>query len=332
VLWEIFLTDEQFGRNVIEQRQDPASVPLSAVLTETELAQLFRWLIVRYPYIQEEIQAGPVTSSFVASRFRDEIFDRLVSFGTYEAINMLESLREDLPTFPWAHYLTKADVRARELTWAPPTPREVVSLAKRSAARFVTNAAQLQEVVLEALRLIQLRIRAETPALSELWNYTPGRNRKYAPKDENDLCDWLKRRLEDTIVATGIIIGREVVIRRNIASSGERTDIYVAATNPRTGEKLVVVLEVKGCWNQGIKEAMATQLIGRYLRENVYTHGVYVIGWFVSSRWDGQFDYRRDAVPFASLGEAREFFAEQAERLSGAQAQVVSFILDASLL
>jgi hypothetical protein len=81
--------------------------------------------------------------------------------------------------------------------------------------------------------------------VEELWNYVPilrkryvkqsvghrkgAPPRLYTPKDEQHLSDWLKRRLEDEIVASGIVIGHEVGIRRNVAAPGERTDIYVAA-------------------------------------------------------------------------------------------------------
>ena len=50
----------------------------------------------------------------------------------------------------------------------------------------------------------------------------------------------------------------------------------------RAREKTVVVIEVKGCWNPELKVSMETQLVNRYLRDNFYTHGIYVSGGFTA--------------------------------------------------
>jgi hypothetical protein len=182
-------------------------------------------------------------------------------------------------------------------------------LLRRPKARFAAGAEDLLEIVVEALEKIQLQLRAETPAVSEVWNYSPGRDRVYSPKDENDIANWLKRRLEEGIVASGIVIGREVEIRRIPGATGQRTDLHVSAARPGAREKTVVVIEVKGCWNPELKVSMETQLVNRYLRDNFYTHGVYVVGWFHCSQWakaDAERDYRSGVVPFEQISEAQD--------------------------
>jgi hypothetical protein len=330
VLWEIFQADDEFGKRVIENYQSWERTSLTSVLNEKELGQLFRWMVARYPYANDEAQAGPVTGTYVAARFRDETLHRLVAFGTYEAIRVLESLRQDLPSFPWAYYLAQADARTRESTWDPPSPRDVIALASNSTSRFVRNADELMYVVLEALTKIQLDLYAETPAVSELWNYTLGRNRQHTPKDEADLSNWLKRRLQEAIPKKGVILGREVEIRQPMASLGERTDIYIAATSDKDSEKVIMIVEVKGCWNAELKESMKTQLVERYLKRNFYTHGIYVVGWYVCPQWSNA-DSRKRILSFADHSQATDYFSHQAKLLSTHNIRVESFVLDASL-
>jgi hypothetical protein len=295
---------------------------------------LFRWMLERYPLVVEDTRGGAVTPRFAAQRFRDGLVERLAMCGTYEAIEVLKRLQEELPRFPWPAYLVRAELRTRERSWTPPTPGDVLELLRRPKARFAAGAEDLLEIVVEALEKIQLQLRAETLAVSEVWNYSPGRKRVYSPKDENDIANWLKRRLEESIVASGIVIGREVEIRRIPGATGQKTDLYVSATRPGAREKTVVVIEVKGCWHPDLKTSMETQLVNRYLRDNFYTHGVYLVAWFRSAQWgkaDVKRDYRSAAVPFEKIGQAEEFFSNQATALSKGGIRVRGIVLDMSL-
>jgi hypothetical protein len=51
---------------------------------------------------------------------------------------------------------------------------------------------------------------------------------------------------------------------------------------------LTVIIEVKGCWNIGVRTALKSQLVEDYLQKNGWTHGIYVVGWFVCDRWKQQ--------------------------------------------
>lgn len=348
LLWRTFVADEDFGKQVIEQATYHrfGNVALTSVLDEAQLGQLFRWLLRQYPLRDIERGGGAVSGHFTAERFRDAVLMRLASYGSYESLEVLKSLQTALPEFPWPYYLTQADVRAREATWDPPTCSQILDLARRAESRLVNSGDDLLVVLHEALKRIQLRLHSETPAVEELWNYTPIVRRRelkqsvghrkgtsprlYAPKDEPHLSDWLKRRLEDEIVASGIVIGREVEIRRNIVARGERTDIYVAAIKPGGKEKIVVVIEVKGCWNPDLKTAMQTQLVERYLKQNLYGHGIYLVGWFSCNQWSSN-DYRLAQVPFRSISRAKEYLEKQAEALSNDRIHVSAMLLDAGL-
>ena len=348
LLWRTFVADEDFGKQVIEQATYHrfGNVALTSVLDETQLGQLFKWLLRHYPLRDIERGGGAVSGHFTAERFRDAVLLRLASYGSYESLDVLKSLQTELPEFPWPYYLTQADVRAREATWNPPTCSQILDLARRAESRLVNSGDDLLVVLREALNRIQLRLQSETPAAEELWNYVPilrkryvkqgighrkgASPRLYAPKDEQHLSDWLKRRLEDEIVASGIVIGREVEIRRNVAAPGERTDIYVAAIKPGGKEKIVVVIEVKGCWNPDLKNAMQTQLVERYLKQNLYGHGIYLVGWFFCDQWS-KGDYRLAQMPFRSISRAKKYLEKQADALSNDRIHVSAVLLDAGL-
>ena len=354
-LWPIFLQEEALGKRIIEGTayRNFGSTPLLMALSERELAQLFRWMLKQYPMRREQgLGFGAVSPPFAAARLRDSLPQRLANCGSYEALELLKTLQNELPNFPWVFYLSQADERARQATWEPPSPRDVMEVTRRSESRLVNNADQLMAVVKEALERIQLQLHAETPAVEELWNYTQltasdkrtnkvkGKAQKrtepkkptkrvWSPKDEPYVSNWLKRRLQEIIRTPGIIIGREVEIRSSASSLGERTDLYVTAAKPGGKEKLVVVVEVKGCWNRDLRTAMKTQLVDRYLKENFYGHGIYLVAWFICPRWDVE-DSRRADVRYASPGTARTYLSRQAAKLSDDEVHVSAFVLDAA--
>jgi hypothetical protein len=71
----------------------------------------------------------------------------------------------------------------------------------------------------------------------------------YFPQEEERLSDYISRYLQAALISKGIILHREVEIRR-----GERTDIYVDAVVPNSAggvsDRVSVIIEVKGCWNK----------------------------------------------------------------------------------
>jgi hypothetical protein len=326
------LDDKAFGRSLIESatHQTFGNLQLTNVLTESEMGQLLSWMFQNYPFRDELLgQAGPVSSVFTAQRFRDVLLQRLIARGTPESVRVLEQIQLSQPQLPWAYYMSQADAQLLQVSWVPPQPSEIRELTRQDT-RLVNNGSQLSNVLKDALERIQQKLHAESEAVIELWNYSNTRRREYWPQDENDLSNWLKRRLEEEIVARGVIIAREVEIRRKRDSAGERTDLYVVCRHPATDKKIVVVVEVKGCWNADLKSAMKTQLAERYLKDNFYDHGIYVVGWFVCIKWRNQ-DRRKRMVPFKKLDQARRFFKKQAHSLSSEQTFLKALVMDIAL-
>ena len=91
----------------------------------------------------------------------------------------------------------------------------------------------------------------------------------------------MARHLENDLKTRGIVVNREVKIRK-----GQETDIHIVAireNQDRFMDQVKVITEVKGFWLPEMKTAMETQLRERYLRENKYGHGLYLAMWFLIS-------------------------------------------------
>jgi hypothetical protein len=334
-IWQAIQSDEEFGKKLVGRatHQKLGSLPLTQVLGEEELGQLLKWLFQRYPVQEETKDSGPVTDLFSTHRFRDALLVRLVSYGTPKAITILGELEKLVPEVRWKYYLLAANDKILETSWVPTRTGIVLEVLRDSNRRYVRNAAQLLEVVDEALDRISVQLRAEAPMVDELWNYTTGRQRRFWPKDEAFLSKWLKNRLQAEIIKSNVIIAREVEIRPHVEARGERTDLYIAsrvagaASNPEA----VVILEVKGCWNKDVKTAMRTQLAERYLRNNFYTHGVYLVGWYATNLWEPK-DKRRHTIPFATVSALSNYCKRQAAGLSKMQVTVWPRVLNLSLI
>jgi len=114
-------------------------------------------------------------------------------------------------------------------------------------------------------------------------------------KSEEDFSDHIKRYLDSTFKNHGIVINREVQIRRKLYKDGEpgaRTDIWIQAIN-KNGETITLCIEVKGNWNQSAQDALTDQLIGKYMNgpDRTATAGILLVGWFgdnLGGNWESK--------------------------------------------
>ena len=93
------------------------------------------------------------------------------------------------------------------------------------------------------------------------------------------------------------------------------------------GLKGTVIIEVKGCWNPELNDAMKTQLVDRYLKDNQCQHGLYLIGWFYCSQWYDK-DPRKKQTPKLSIEEAQKKFDAQADKLSRQGMLIKAFVIN----
>ena len=281
--------DPDFGRQValaVAHRADERLHPtVSQRLNEDQLTDLYVWLTQQFPYSQDpRREGGLVSARESASEWRDGILHNLKARGTVEACDSIRRIMDEFPQLTWLKWqLLEAEEMTRRLTWNPITAADILKLASDRDARLVQNGDALLETVMESLKRLEAKLHGETPAIPFLWDKSE--KGTFRPKDEYALSDYVKLHLDQDLKEKGVICNREVQIHR-----GERTDIHIDAVVP--GHKagsygtVTVIIEVKGCWNSELDRAMEEQLLGRYLKDNLCQHGLYLVGWFNCDLWD----------------------------------------------
>jgi hypothetical protein len=229
--------------------------------------------------------------------------------------------------------LLQAQDMVRRKTWTPPQPQDILKIAADRQARLVNSGDELVQVLVDSLRRLEVELQGETPAAREIWDRVA--ENTYRPVDENDFSDYVKRHLERDLTERGVIINREVEIRRGTGGdSGERTDIHVDAVVPASDsgeyDVMTVIIEVKGCWHSKLETAMETQLVNRYLKDNQCQYGIYLVGWFDCAQWDGD-DYRKGNIPKKRIEEMQSQFDDEAGDLSKQGVHIRAFVMNAAL-
>jgi len=344
-IWPRLAHDDAFGRELLLglQRAEAFGHALAHRLTPGQIADLFLRAVELFPPAEDP----PGPNGFVSDRqllsiWRSQLIPSLQQRGTSEGCEALHTISLAHPEMEWIRWvLVDAERLMRRRTWSGFKPEEILAMAHDKARRFVQNGEHLLAVVTESLVRLQESLHGETPARIFLWDVLPAgakRAKRYRPKDENSLSDYVKLHLERDLKQQGIIVLREVEIRRAAGGDpGERTDLYVDAyvlgSDHTRSDILTVIIEVKGCWHREVDTAMQTQLVERYLRDNPCRHGLYLVGWFNCPQWD-RTDHRKNDAPQITLEEARAQFAQQAEALTARSEggrMVKSFVLDTAL-
>lgn len=359
-VWPLIKRRGEWGNEVIRRIATRRLGIQTSALKEKEAANLYLLLSERFPHREDpQTESGFVGEREQIARFRDGILKRLVSRGTWAAAQELERLDSELPSIDLTRQINFAKEEARQSTWRPTSPEDLLDLLKREENRQIRNADQLLEVIKESLERLQRRlygeVPAEVPAVADVWNEVKenqalhisteilvdqeenraadrlraimGRgNRKscYIPKEEERLSDYVQRHVARDIQEAAIVINREVQVQQ-----GQEADIYIAAENLKTGEKSAAVVEVKGCWNSKLESKMKTQLKERYLHQAHAKHGLYLIGWFLCPKWHSS-DYRKGRTRKMSVEEAREHFDQKASSMTDSASHISSFVLDAT--
>jgi len=335
IVWPMFVSQRDFGKQVIQWLSYGCAGGLNFVqrLTEQRIGDFYIWMVESYPIVERRRASGAMSSVDTAVMFRDTLLEQLKKKASFAACDAIERIMARFPEHRWLErQLEEAKVLARAATWQPVSPKEFLALAYDSDRRFVETPQQLMDAILGSLGRLQVRLRDELPAVNELWNDANG---EFWPKDELALSDHVARHLRDDLTARGIIVNREVEIRRGRGgTAGQKTDIHVDATVPGrkrgTYERTSMIVEVKGNWHRELDSAMETQLRDRYLKDNSCKSGIYLVGWFACDRWKDEDGRKRDC-PGLSVVEAERKFDQQAEQLSTDGYRIRSVVLDLRL-
>jgi hypothetical protein len=264
---------------------------------------------------------------------RDQLLQTLKGRGTFAACEAIRDVMNSLPQYPWlAFHLEEAEELARAATWQPVSPEQFLVLASNTSKRLLDSAEQLLDLILESLNRLVKKLHGELPAIRDLWNIDKDR---YWPKDENDFSDYLTRHLDEDIQTRGVVVNREVQIRRGTGDrTGQFTDIHVDAIVPgaKVGSyaRVYAIVEAKGNWHKELFSAMEAQLRDRYLKDNRCQSGIYLVGWFSCAKWDDK-DSRKTQCPSMSMNDARSRLEQQANELSTGAYDVRTYVLDCGL-
>jgi hypothetical protein len=257
--------------------------------------------------------------------------------GTAEACKQVERVATALPQYKWIKQYTLLEVRriALQKTWQPLDVANMFKLVENHDLRLINSPDELMDIVLDSLRRLEAKLqKGEHPQAIHLWNEKKEQKKPviFRPKDENRLSDYVKVHLEEDLKARGIIVGREVEIKR-----GNKTDIHVNVYGcdhlgrPK-GDAMKVTIEVKGCWHPDLDTDMESQLVGQYLSPDVCRNGVYLVGWFLCGKWNDPTDGRLKKTQKLTIQQARQKFEKQAEEVSKkSELRVESVVLDTRL-
>lgn len=341
-LWPIVTRDEETGEKflfALQHNRNEFDSDRLSLLSERQVADLYIYTFNLFPNNEDPEYSGPVTGRHRIVDLKRLLLEHLTQRGTQEAVSELVRIQSHSPELGWVNYhTTDARINMRTALWIPPSVENLKELFEVAGRRIIQNENQLLEVVMEALEIIEASLHGHTPEITSLWDQDrskgSSKSPKYYPKDENSYSDFVKNRLDDLLRKKGVIHNREVEIRRPGIGQGERVDIHVDAVTfdeyRQEYDRIKLIIEVKGCWNKGVKTAMETQLRDRYMNEVDCRVGIYLVGWFLCDAWDKD-HYQYKDTPKLALEDARDLFNQQAAGLSGDRLEIKAFIMNTSL-
>jgi hypothetical protein len=325
-MWPAVESDPDLGEELMSYavRLDRRTT-LSDRVSPARLGHLLDWLLTRYPPGDDPDIPGVhmVSEREQVGDLRRDLLYQLRDVGNEEALRALERLECNHTELPWlSQIVAEAQTIARFKSWVPPTPKQFMRLAAEDQARFVDSEEELARLVVESLRLLERELQGEDELVATLWNTRRGDVR---PKDERSLSQTVRRHLARQLSSRGVVVNREVEVG-NISE----LDVRVSAARPGRADVLNVVVEVKGCWNRELLEAMKSQLSDRYMPDARSTQGIYVVGGFLCDVWTKD-DYRKSDARTNENKDYRSTLSEQAASLSKDGRKICFVCLDATL-
>jgi hypothetical protein len=334
-IWPMVHGDWGFGRKwalaVAAGHREESSV---FAISESQLADLYIWLEHAFPPAEDPELNGWVSPRHEIAELRRGVLKTLANRGTLAALDNLDRIVREIPGKEWLRALRfDAEKRVRHGTWIPLSPQEVRAALENLGAVVVRDDEELREAILASLAKLQDRMHGIGGAprlVPTLWDEHSKR-----PKTEPRLSECIELHLRDDIGRLGVIVNREVEISNYRGLGlGERVDLLVSC-HRRAGTShsgsLALAIEVKGCWNAHLHEAMETQLVQRYLSKGGLQAGLYVVGYFQCPNWADDDQRKADSLRNTSgdLSALSQRFVAQAARLTSERFRVSAFVLDA---
>jgi predicted NACHT family NTPase len=151
-IWPLIQQDSSFGREVLELAANRYPRGMQFNLTETQLADLYLWLVTQYPYNEDPDYSNEVLAHFVTARedmanLRDATLSQLKGRGSLQACNEIQRLIQELPNLTWLRKtLLAAQESMRRTTWKPPKPEDILQLVATQELSNLDLSSQLNKI------------------------------------------------------------------------------------------------------------------------------------------------------------------------------------------
>jgi hypothetical protein len=334
MLWPKLVADDELARAILTHAAGSfyLATPFYAAIGEEAIADLYLMMARLFPPEKDpRASSGIVGPRDMLPSLRDGAPRYLAGTGTEAGLRALRRLVAERPNTPLLPFeLSRGELEMRLKTWSPLTSKEIFALTDQPNARLVTSAADLMEILVEALARFATELHGAQTPVRDLWD-RQGTAKVFRPIDENGLSDVIARFLRRELVGAGIFANREVEVSRRPGDPvGQRTDILIntfrLATDGTPLDPIAAVIEVKGCWNPALFTALEGQLVCDYMVQLRAPVGIYLVGWFDAAQWDDT-DSRRRQVPRAELAKVRDRLDRQAAE-APESFQVRAIVLD----
>lgn len=341
VVWPALVESEGFAHDVLlgiaSSRSMGRSEPIARKLDEAQLAELFIFISRLFPVTEDPEAQGFVGPRHEVSWLRDGLLEELTKRGTDDAVSAVQTIVKEFPERADLSYsLRNAELALSRASWRPTPPDVLLSLAHENGRTIIASERDLADAVQASILRFASGLRGVDATVGQYWDQL-GEGR-WKPKNEEALSNALTHHLRrDLDPVAGATTAREVRIRPPMGTTpSENVDILVQAQVAGNGQQtrmVQVIIEIKGQWNRGLKSAIRTQLVERYLDKNDQTlTGIFLVGWYTSDEWDGD-DYRNSAAK--RNGSSRLVLEQElqaaAAHLTNARRDVRAMVIDLSL-
>lgn len=153
-IWSLLQQNSSFRREVLELAAHRYWPEIQLNLTETQLADLYVWLVRQYPHDEDpdysnEVLAHSETARDGMARLRDSVLSQLKERGTLQACAEIQRLIQELPGVVWLRKtLLDAQTSMRRKTWQPLQPEQLLQLVgsqlKNQSTRIQTGVLIMQ--------------------------------------------------------------------------------------------------------------------------------------------------------------------------------------------
>ncbi|WP_211589033.1 hypothetical protein [Allorhizocola rhizosphaerae] len=241
------------------------------------LAALARLLLGRHPLADDswDVEDWPESPAHRAARMRNYAVETLAMRGLVSELSILADGQPQQEQALIRHYLRLARQVAADNAHFHLSPARLLRLLGRSDLRLIRNSADLIGALLDHLDELQHEI-SRNNGFRDLWS-PDGKNLG----SEDDITDWVRRRLTERLGRDRVILAREPQVER-IAVKGSGTRIDLTAGAPTNTARIGVaqaIIEAKLVSNNGLSTALQTQLVQQYLVPTGQQHGIYLVYW-----------------------------------------------------